>query len=141
MDNWDDIIREAILAEVLPEMEKNANILADCVNDAATTSGMGHASLGGAAVSNGVTSVAGDVITASVGINSVPRPSIYPNLYGGANIFALFDSGYTVRKPVNDPRILKERKAGNIIKRGIDAFRGRDSLGCNIWHYKPTGFI
>lgn len=140
MDEIDAIIMAELLEQVKPEMEKNARILADCVNSAASST---HGSLSGAAKPSGGLDAFGDVINAYVDIESIPRPSLFPHKYAGANIFALFDQGYTVKKPVwfrNIPNF-GFRSASNIIDRGISAFKGRDSLGVTLNVVKPNGYI
>ena len=137
MDELDMQILEAIMEIAVPEMQKATNKMADLVNEKAASA---HGSLGGAASPGGVT-VSGETLQSTVDISSIPRPSIYPNLYAGANIYALFDSGYTVRKPVSDPRILKHRSPSNITEGAVSAFKGSDWLGIDVSYTKPTGFI
>ena len=138
MDEIDIAIREAIMEIAIPEMVKNTNVLAKCVNSAASSA---HGSLSGAAVPGGV-NVSGYTLSSTVDIHSIPRPSIFPN-YAGANIFALFDQGYSVRKPVwfrNIPNF-GYRAASNTIDRGVAAFKGQDSLGVTLSIVRPNGFI
>lgn len=137
MDDWDAEIMAIIIEELLPQMQDATNRMAELVNEKAS---IANGSLGGAA-SPGSVSVNGEILTSSVDISSVPRPSMYPDKYAGADIYALFDSGYTVKKPVRDPRILLSREASDITDGAVDAFKGSDPLGISVWYYKPTGFI
>lgn len=137
MDDWDAEIMAIIVDELLPQMQDATNRMAELVNQKAAGA---NGSLGGAA-SPGSVSVNGETLTSSVDIKSIPRPSVYPDRYKGADIYALFDSGYTVKKPVRDPRILKHRDPSDITEGAVNAFKGSDSLGINVWYYKPTGFI
>lgn len=137
MDDWDAQILAAILEEALPRMQDATIRMSRILNEEASGA---HGSLSGAS-SPGMVTVNGEVLTSTVDINPIPRPSLFPQRYNGANIYALFDSGYTVKKPVNHPRLLKHRDASNITDNAVSTFEGTDDLGISVSVTKPTGYL